>query len=160
VPPDTFAGDDGFDFTRFGLRVPCVLVSPLIAAGTVLRAPSGATPYDHTSILKTIENRWGVPALTKRDAAAPDVSAVLTLAQPRTDDPLLGVTVPVSASNPHSDSDPPSHLQQVHAQLMAILPLPDAHGGAHHTAPALKTSAEATKYIHARTEAWKAHKAG
>jgi len=160
VPPDTFAGEDGFDFTRFGLRVPCVLVSPLIAAGTVLRAPAGAAPYDHTSILKTIENRWGVPALTKRDAAAPDVSPVLTLTQPRTDDPLHGVTVPASAASPYSDSDPPSHLQEVHAQLLSMLPLPDAHGGVHHTPPALKTSADAAKYIHARTEAWKAHKAG
>ncbi len=37
VPPDDDAGEFGFDFTRFGLRVPTVLVSPLIAPGTVFR---------------------------------------------------------------------------------------------------------------------------
>jgi phospholipase C len=45
-------------------------------------------PLDHTSILKTIETRWNLPALTARDAAANDVGDVLTLTQPRTDDPL------------------------------------------------------------------------
>ena len=37
------------------------------------------TPIDHTSVLKTIEVRWGLPALTARDAAAPDLGGALTL---------------------------------------------------------------------------------
>jgi phospholipase C len=82
VPPDSCAGEFGFDFTRFGVRVPAVRVSPLIAPGTVFR-PSGTVPLDHTSILRTVETRWGLPALAARDAAAPDVGDVLTLAQPR-----------------------------------------------------------------------------
>ena len=41
TPPDDIIGASGFDFTRFGVRVPAVIVSPLIAAGTVLRAPAG-----------------------------------------------------------------------------------------------------------------------
>jgi phospholipase C len=82
APPDSTIGEFGFDFKRFGVRVPTVLISPLIAPGTVFRA-SGPTPCDHTSILKTIEQRWGLTPLTARDAAAPDVSAVLTLASPR-----------------------------------------------------------------------------
>jgi phospholipase C len=40
LPPDDSAGEYGFDFTRFGVRVPSVLVPPLIAAGTVLRVPA------------------------------------------------------------------------------------------------------------------------
>jgi len=71
VPPDSAAGEFGFDFTRFGVRVPTVLVSPLIAPGTVFRAPEGGAPLDHTSILKTVQQRWGLPSLTARDAAAP-----------------------------------------------------------------------------------------
>jgi phospholipase C len=51
--------------------VPAVLVSPLIAPGTVYRVPAGSVPLDHTSILKTIEQRWSLPSLTARDAAAP-----------------------------------------------------------------------------------------
>src|SRR5262245_48036012 len=35
APPDNAAGEFGFDFTRFGVRVPAVLISPLIAPGTV-----------------------------------------------------------------------------------------------------------------------------
>jgi phospholipase C len=125
VPPDNSAGEDGFDFTRFGPRVPTVLASPLIAAGTVFRVPSGSMPLDHTSILKTLELRWGLPNLTARDAAAPDFSAVLTLTTPRTDDPLAGVVVPV-ATGQNPDTDKPSHLQQVLAELVSKLPVPDA----------------------------------
>src|ERR1700690_1887028 len=39
TPPDATPGEFGFDFTRFGVRVPVVLVSPLIPAGTVFRVP-------------------------------------------------------------------------------------------------------------------------
>jgi phospholipase C len=117
VPPDNTAGEFSFDFTRFGPRVPTVLVSPLIEAGTVIRVPPGATPFDHTSVLKTVENRWNLPALTARDAAAPDVSSVLTLTTPRTDDPLAGVVVPVSGGVPPAVNEP-SHLQEVHAELV------------------------------------------
>jgi phospholipase C len=41
VPPDADAGEFGFGFDRFGIRVPTVLVSPLIAPGTVYRTPAG-----------------------------------------------------------------------------------------------------------------------
>ena len=41
VPPDADTGEFGFGFDRFGVRVPTVLVSPLIAPGTVYRAPAG-----------------------------------------------------------------------------------------------------------------------
>ena len=118
VPPDSSAGEFGFDFTRFGVRVPAVLVSPLIAAGTVFRAPAGSTPIDHTSILRTVQERWSLPALTARDAAAPSLGGVLTLATPRTDDALAGVTVPVSAAAGPAAALP-SHLQQVQADLIS-----------------------------------------
>ena len=61
VPPDDSPGEFGFDFTRFGVRVPAVLVSPLIPAGTGFRVTDGAMPLDHTSVLKTVETRWGLP---------------------------------------------------------------------------------------------------
>lgn len=40
-PGDGTIGEFGFGFTRFGVRVPAVLVSPLIGAGTVYRATQG-----------------------------------------------------------------------------------------------------------------------
>jgi phospholipase C len=159
VPPDNSVGDYGFDFTRFGPRVPTVLVSPLIAAGTVFRVAPNAMPLDHTSILKTVELRWNLPSLTARDAAAVDIGAALTLTSPRTDDPLAGVVVPVNAT-PNPNVDKPSHLQQVHAELVAQLPVPDSSGGAHHSMPALTTNSDYRRYIRERTAAWKATKRG
>jgi phospholipase C len=153
TPPDDTPGEYGFDFTRFGLRVPTVLVSPLIPAGTVFRVPEGTTPFDHTSILKTVEQRWGLPALTARDAAAPDVSAVLTLTTPRTDDPLSGV-VPPSASDPGPAAESPSHLQKIQAELAAELPVPRSAStqGKLHT---LRTSDDYRQYINTRIAEWK-----
>ena len=51
-----------------GTRVPALLLSPL------LPAVSGVdhTPYDTTSILATIERRYGLAPLSKRDQAVAD----------------------------------------------------------------------------------------
>jgi phospholipase C len=118
TPPDNSAGEFGFGFDRFGVRVPTLLISPLIAPGTVFRVPDGTTPLDHTSVLKTIEQRWNIPPLTARDAAAPGFGDVITLTAPRADDVLAGVTVPVSGSAGPSAGQV-SHLQAVHDELYA-----------------------------------------
>jgi phospholipase C len=157
VPPDSCAGEFGFDFTRFGVRVPTVLVSPLIAPGTVFRA-TGTVPLDHTSILKTVETRWGLPPLTARDAAAPDVGDVLTLTQPRTDDPLAGVIVPKSAV-PNPVAGTPSHIQQIYAQLVSALPVNDTQGQTHSPMPTLTTEQDYHDYISSRSAAWTAARA-
>jgi phospholipase C len=155
VPPDDSAGEFGFDFTRFGVRVPALLVSPRIAAGTVFRAASGV--IDHTSVLKTLEVRWELDPLTARDAAAPDLGDVLTLETPRTDDPLAGVQAPVSNVN-HPNAAQPSVLQRIHADRVAALPLRNAAGTyGHHTPPDLSSSAAINDYIQMRTAAWKEH---
>jgi phospholipase C len=155
VPPDDTPGEFGFDFTRFGVRVPAVLVSPLIPAGTVYRVPAGSAPLDHTSVLKTVENRWGLPALTARDAAAPDVSGALTLTTPRTDDPLSGVTVP-SSSGANPAASEVSHIQQVDAQLTAALPVPNEELRSAPVMSELQTPDDYDRYTRARTQTWKA----
>jgi phospholipase C len=156
--PDASQGEFGFDFTRFGVRVPAVLVSPLIPAGTVFRVPDGSTPLDHTSVLKTIETRWGLPALTARDAAAPDVGDVLSLTTARPDDPLAGVSAPISTgANPAAAEV--SHIQMVDAQLTSQLPVPLSEL---HSAPLLETQrtpSDYDNYVAARTATWKAAKA-
>ena len=158
TPPDDSVGEYGFDFKRFGVRVPAVLVSPRIAAGTVFNVPTGSMPIDHTSILKTIETRWGLPALTARDAAAPHLGAVLTLAKPRTDDALKGVKAP-KASGKDPAKGRPSHLQKVHAELAAHLPVRGEHSSEDRDLPKLRTSRDYDRYIRKRTEAWKASRA-
>jgi phospholipase C len=155
VPPDDSPGEYGFDFTRFGVRVPAVLVSPLIAAGTVFRVPAGSMPLDHTSVLKTVETRWGLPALTRRDAAALDVGDALTLQAPRSDDPLAGVIVPVSTgANPAAGEI--SRIQQIDAQLTAELPVPAEQLRSAAVLPAAATPAEYDEFTSSRTAIWKA----
>jgi phospholipase C len=161
VPPDDSAGEFGFDFTRFGVRVPALLISPRIVAGTVFRAKRGT--IDHTSVLKTIELRWNVPPLTARDKAAPDLGDVLTLATPRplSDDPLQGVDIPVAGQTIGlglTDLSQPSVIERLHAQKVATLPLRSQQGSYdEHTMPNLPTSAATAEYIQARTAAWRQH---
>jgi phospholipase C len=52
-----------------GVRVPTVIVSPLVRRGHV-----DHTRYDTTAILKLIETRWGLPPLGARDAAQSPLS--------------------------------------------------------------------------------------
>jgi phospholipase C len=53
------------DYTRYGFRVPAVIVSPYARPGYVC-----TTTLDHTSILKLIEQKWNLAPLTRRDATA------------------------------------------------------------------------------------------
>jgi len=155
VPPDNSVGEFGFDFTRFGVRVPALLVSPRIAAGTVFRARRGT--IDHTSVLKTIELLWNVAPLTARDKAAPDLGDVLTLAKPRTDDPLQNVEIPISGEA-HPNASEPTGMDRLHAEKVATLPLRNEQGSYdEHTLPNLPSSAAVGDYIQTRTAAWRQH---
>jgi len=154
VPPDDSPGEFGFDFRRFGVRVPAVLVSPLIAAGTIFNVPAGSTPIDHTSVLKTIEVRWGLPSLTARDAAAPDLGDVLTLTTPRTDDPIAGVVAPTAAGqNPAAGEV--SQLQQLHAQMISNLPVPVDQLLDKPKLANQRTPQDFAGYIETRADTWK-----
>ncbi|WP_406830543.1 alkaline phosphatase family protein [Pedococcus sp. KACC 23699] len=55
-----------------GFRVPALVVSPRAKRGYVAHGT-----YDHTSVLKAIEWRWGLPALTPRDSGARNIAEVL-----------------------------------------------------------------------------------
>ncbi len=155
TPPDGLVGEfDGFDFGRFGVRIPALLVSPRIKQGTVFRAAAGT--IDHTSVLKTLEERWSLDALTKRDQSAPSLGDAVTLAKPRTDDPLKSVKAPLSTASP-PDSSRPSELEMVHARRVSQLPIPDAYGHYKHEVPTLPTSAAVHDYIEGRMARWDAH---
>jgi len=68
----------GFDFTRYGIRVPAVVVSPYIPKNTVCN-----TLFDHTSMIKTVTENWEMEPLTNRDKYANGLSSLLTLNEPR-----------------------------------------------------------------------------
>ena len=92
-PPQTVAPGDkstnpentlfAFNFTQLGVRVPAIIVSPLIPRGTI-----DHTVYDHTSVLATLEHIFGVPPLTERDKQAHTLNHLFSLTTPRTDAPL------------------------------------------------------------------------
>ena len=65
IPPMLHPGDTPAAFDRYGVRVPAIVVSPFAKRHYVSHVV-----YDHTSILRFIETRFGLPALTRRDAAA------------------------------------------------------------------------------------------
>ncbi len=74
VPPALVAGDPPGGFDRYGFRVPAGVVSPYAKKDFVSH-----TVYDHTSILKTVEEKWNLPALTRRDANATSLFGMLDL---------------------------------------------------------------------------------
>src|SRR5436305_511710 len=125
VPPDNSIGEWGFDFTRFGVRIPALLISPRVEAGRVFRVKQGT--IDHTSLLKTLEQRGGLDPLTARDKAAPGLGYVLTLATPRKADPLKGVQIPSSSAS-HPNQSQPSVIEKIHASKVALLPLRNDQG--------------------------------
>jgi phospholipase C len=68
-------GPDAYDV--LGFRVPAVIVSPYARPDCVL-----SEVFDHTSVLKLLEEKWNLPALTRRDAAATAPLRALDLRAP------------------------------------------------------------------------------
>ncbi len=60
------------EYAQRGFRVPCLLISPFARRGRVAHGV-----YDHTSILKLVEWRWGLEPLSVRDAQANNVASAL-----------------------------------------------------------------------------------
>jgi phospholipase C len=69
-----------------GFRVPTLLVSPFARRHHV-----SSMVFDHASILRLIEWRWGLEPLTVRDAKANNLADALDFAHPQTDAPTFAV---------------------------------------------------------------------
>ena len=61
-----------------GTRIPALIIAPRLRGDFVV----DHTQYDTTSILATIERRWGVAPLGSRDAAVNDLSNVFNAKSP------------------------------------------------------------------------------
>lgn len=119
TPPGDIADPDnnkhGFRFDYQGVRVPAIVISPLIPAVQANGENNqncnliDHTVYDHGSLLATIEEIYGLSPLTDRDATAQKFSHLLSLTTARTDAPW---TLPDAASSGFSCGDdannPPS----------------------------------------------------
>jgi phospholipase C len=77
IAPELEPGDMPGSYDRYGFRVPAVVISPYAKpryVSTVVR--------DHTAILKLVERKWNLTALTHRDAAADDLLDCLDFENP------------------------------------------------------------------------------
>ena len=136
VPPDQ---PGSYDFT--GFRVPVAVVSPWARRDHVSHVV-----YDHTSILKFVESKWNIPAMTYRDANAnnltdffdfgakrPPFAVPPTLAQPL--NPFVGT--------------PPANSNTASAFHTIAEPVPGNSPGSAHLAT-LPSGTEALLAGHAR----------
>ena len=119
LPPSTVSPDGKaapeFDFTRLGLRVPAVLVSPYIERGGIDR-----TVYDHSSVAATAKEVFALPNfLTKRDAAANTFAHVLSLDTPRQDCPLKLPRIDMSLV-PAPEAQRPATATGMHQSLLNL----------------------------------------
>jgi phospholipase C len=84
IPPGEYAAGN-HDGLR-GFRVPTLLISPFARRRYV-----SSVVYDHASILRLIEWRWGLEPLTVRDSAANNLADELDFAHPHASAPAVDV---------------------------------------------------------------------
>ena len=132
-PVNPVLNQHGFDFRQLGVRVPCVIVSPWVAASTdeVVR--------DHTSVLSTVEEIFELEPLTARDRWSPSLSS-LFLESARDDAPIQA-PAPQPAPKP-----PPDLIQRILDAIRGVLP--GVRGGP--SVPVISPLAEAFVHVAAR----------
>jgi hypothetical protein len=102
VPPDEPGG-----FDRLGFRVPGFVISPYARADYV-----SSVTHDHTSILKFVETKWNLGAMTLRDANADDLFDAFDFSRPAFLEPptLPDPGIPASGSTCSDVALPPQPL--------------------------------------------------
>jgi phospholipase C len=132
-PPPTVAPGDvisdmsnnhhSFTFTQLGVRVPSVVISPLILANQI-----DHKIYDHSSLLATVEQLYSLKPLTNRDGQANNLAHLLSLSTPRTDSLTTLPDPPDSGfrcdddrtpAAPHNVIDARAFAQQTMAEMAA-----------------------------------------
>ncbi|MBS1519238.1 MAG: hypothetical protein JSS91_14225 [Bacteroidetes bacterium] len=92
--PYSHENEMGFAFNRSGVRVPTVLVSAYLKKNTIIH-----TPFEHTSVIKTLKEKHGFNYLTNRDEFNPyTLNNIFNLDEPR-DRSTWPVTVPRPYNN-------------------------------------------------------------
>jgi phospholipase C len=122
-----------FNFTMLGGRVPALVVSPYVPAGTV-----SAEVYDHASIPATVRALFAPQAapLTRRDKEAKQFHLLLTLQQPRRGDDLpdlssylepgaLSGEATLTPESVHG-AEPPQYYREFLELVSSVLPVAEA----------------------------------
>jgi phospholipase C len=110
IPPDNHHEEYAFD--QFGIRVPALLVSPWVDQGF------DSTPFDHTSLLKYLIEKWGLGTLGNRTAQANDIGKLIQRNTPRTD--TIGQITDIPPPNPDLDAESANYVSS-HQKSLALL---------------------------------------
>jgi phospholipase C len=108
--PDGILSAKGFNYTRLGIRIPTIAISPWIEKGTLVHeAPDSQKPFptsqwELSSIPATVEKLLDFkgPTLSKRTEWAATFEHLLSRDTPRTDCPLELPTVSPPAAGEHA----------------------------------------------------------
>jgi len=137
--PDGFNFTDNngnvlFDFTRGGVRVPTVVVSPWVEKGQVIHDPIDTTKrYEHSSMISTVVHKLFRPAfghpepsyLNKRDSWAPTFEHIFQiLSEPRTDCPSKANNVVLQSTltpDVLSKQDGSARLNDLQTEILSIV---------------------------------------
>jgi phospholipase C len=152
TPPEDSVAEFDFDFTRFGLRVRPCWSAPASRPARCSESPPTVCRWITPASWPPSSTAGHLPPLTARDAAAHDLSAVVTLTTARTDESLQSITAPSASTQPMQLATQPAHLQQVQAELAARL-ITEGHTDGQ-PPPTLHTSADYDNYITRRIQTW------
>jgi phospholipase C len=96
-------GDDTRRFDHYGFRVPLIAISPYVRRGYVSHEVS-----DHTSVIRFLSARFGLPAMTARDANADALLDMFDFSRPNFEKPELAEAVvdPVKLAKCRADFPP------------------------------------------------------
>jgi phospholipase C len=158
-----------FGFDLLGVRVPALVVSAYTQRNTVIgTSPDDpGTRFDHTSVLATVEQRFGLAPLTERDKAANSLATAINLESPRLAAAQAPTKLPMPAREslvtrflrlfertpPAARADAPLSSKQhafVGLALACDLQLsadPAQHAAIHARRQAIHTAADAAAYI-------------
>jgi phospholipase C len=129
IPPDIHVPPDlPGAYDRYGFRVPTVIVSPYARPNYVSHVV-----HDHTSVLKLIETKWNLGALTFRDANADNLldsvdfkSKPAFIEPPALPAPALPASTEVDTSSDATDHCSPGHPGGAIPPPSAVVPASQA----------------------------------
>ena len=155
IVPDGKTGRDNlgdhwvtFDFNRFGVRVPAVIVSPLIP-----RRKIDSNIYDHTAVLAALEQRFHLQLLGAREKTVDKLADIVSLDTPRTDTPTHIDPPPVEADQTRPEAAL-SEFQRALIDLADSLPISRPHTLQARSAAARSSVPAAAEYVTSVAEAF------
>ncbi len=96
-----------FGFSRLGVRVPMVMVSPWIQKNTIINEA-----FEHSSFIKTMCERWGMQGLTERDKKAPSFNSSKLFSDSKRDLPYIAPPTIPKVEDADYDQEPLNDLQR------------------------------------------------